>query len=84
MNLGMVQVYHLFVAIPDCPFSLLVVDLLFKMGAQIYFLPNGLQLTGPKGESMGGGKTSPTDPCWEPRLPGLQTGAVFSIAVRVK
>ena len=52
MNLGMVQVYHLFVAIPDCPFSLLVVDLLFKMGAQIYFLPNGLQLTGPKGESI--------------------------------
>ena len=49
------------------------------MVAQIYFLPSVPQLTGPKGEPMGGGKTSPTNPCWELRLPGLQTGTVFSM-----
>jgi hypothetical protein len=31
---------------------------------------------------MDGGKTFPTDPCWELRLPALQTGAVFSMKVR--
>jgi len=55
------------------------------MGAQIHFLPGRPQLTGLKlGEPMGGGKTSPTAPCWGPRLPGLQTGVVFSMKVRDK
>ena len=56
--------------------------LLSKIGAKIYFLPDGPQLTDPKGEPMGGGKTSLTDP--KPKLPGLQTGAVFSMKVRGK
>ena len=84
VDIGMGQVSHSYMVIPDCPYPLLGQDLLSKMWTQIQFLPYRPQLTGPKGESMGGGKTSPTDPCWEPRLPGLQTGAVFSIAVRVK
>ena len=68
----------------DCSYPLLGLNLLSKMGAQIHFLPDGPQLTGPKGEPMGGGKTSPTDHCSEQRLPGLQTGAVFSMKVRDK
>jgi hypothetical protein len=54
------------------------------MGAQIDFLPDGLQLTGPKREPMGEGKTSPNNLCQELRLPGLQMGAVFSMKVRGK
>ena len=72
------QVCHSFMVAPDCPCPLLGQDILSKMGPQIYFLPNGPQLTGPKGE------TSQTDPCQKLRLPGLQMGAVFSIKVRDK
>ena len=84
VDLGMGWVSHSFMVIPDCPYPLLGQDLLSKVGAQIHFLLDGPQLTGPKGEPMGGGKTSPTDPCQEPKLPGLQTGAVFSMLVRNK
>ena len=75
-------VSHSFMVIPDCPYPLLGQDLLSKMGVQIHFLTDRPQLTGPKGEPMGGGKTSPTNPCWELRLPGLQMGTVFSMKVR--
>jgi hypothetical protein len=51
------------------------------MEAQIHFLLDGLQLNGPKGETMGRGMAYPTNLCWEPRLPGLQTGAVFIMKV---
>ena len=67
--------------IPVCPYPLLGQDLLTKMGAQIHFLPDGQQLTGPKEEPMGRGKTSPTDPCKEPRIPGLQMESVFSMKI---
>ena len=49
-------VAHSFRVAPDCPYPLLVGDMLSKMGAQIHFLPDGPQLTGSKG------KTSLTDP----------------------
>jgi hypothetical protein len=52
------------------------------IGAQIDFLPNSPQLTGPKGEHMARGKTSLTDLCWELRLSGSPTGMVFSMKVR--
>jgi hypothetical protein len=54
------------------------------MGAHIYYLSNKSQLTGPKREHMGGGKTSLTGPFWELKLPALQIGAVFSMKVRDK
>ena len=82
--LGMGRASHSFMVILDCSYPLLGLNLLSKMGAQIHFLPDEPQLTGPKGEPMGGGKTSPTDHCSEQRLPGLQTGAVFSMKVRDK
>jgi hypothetical protein len=49
------QVSHSFMVILDCPYPLLAQDLPSKMGAQIQFLPDRLQLTGPKGEPMSGG-----------------------------
>lgn len=42
-------VSHSFMVIPDCPYPLLGQDLISKMGVQVYFLPDGPQLTGPKG-----------------------------------
>ena len=84
VNLGMGQVSHSFMVVPDSFYPLLRRDLLSKMGALIHFLTFGQQLTDPKGESMGEGKTSLTDPCWEVRLCALQTGAVFSMKVRDK
>ena len=62
VDLGMGQVSHSFMVIPDCPYPLLGQDLLSKVGAQIHFLLDGPQLTGPKGEPMHGRKTSLTDP----------------------
>jgi hypothetical protein len=67
---------------PRLSYPLLEQNLLSNMVTQIHFLPNRSQLTSPKGEPLGGGKTPPTDPCWELRLPGLQMGAVFSRKVK--
>ena len=39
VDLGVGQVSHSFMVIPECPFPLLGRDLLTKMGAQIHFLP---------------------------------------------
>jgi hypothetical protein len=63
VDIGMGQVSHSYMVIPDCPYPLLGQDLLSRMGVPIYFLPERPQLNVPKGEPMGRGKTSPTDPC---------------------
>ena len=84
MDLGMGQVSRSFMVIPYCPYPLLMQDLLSKIRAQIHYLPNGLQLTSPKGGPTDRGKTTSTDPFWEPMLSDLQMGAVFSMKVRDK
>jgi hypothetical protein len=48
VGLGMGQVSHSFMVIPDRPYLLLGQDLLSKMEAQIHFLSERLQLTGSK------------------------------------
>ena len=52
VDLGVGQVSHSFMVIPDCPYPLFRSDLLSKMGAQIHFLLNGPQLKGPAGEPV--------------------------------
>jgi hypothetical protein len=75
----MAQVSLSLMVIPDCPYPLLGRDLLSKMEAKIPFLPDRTQLTGPKGEPMGGGETFLTDHCQEP---DLQMAALFSMKDR--
>ena len=76
------KVFHSFMITADCLYPLLRLTL--QDGAQIYFLPDRPQLTGPKGEPMDGEKTSLTEPCQQLRLPGIQMGEVFSMKVSVK
>jgi hypothetical protein len=56
VDLGMGRVSHSFMVISDCSYPVLGQDLLSKMGTNIHFLLDRPQLTGPKGEPMGGGK----------------------------
>ena len=50
--LGMGRASHSFMVILDCSYPLLGLNLLSKMGAQIHFLPDTPQVTGPKGEPI--------------------------------
>jgi hypothetical protein len=54
------------------------------MGAQIYFLPDRPQLTGPGRKPIDARKISLIDLCQNPRLPGLQMRAIFFMNVRDK
>lgn len=45
----MSQVFHSFMVIPDCSYSLLRRDLLSKIGAQISFDQKGTSVTDPRG-----------------------------------
>ncbi|CAK7320976.1 Gag-Pol polyprotein [Vulpes lagopus] len=49
VDLGMGQVSHSFMVIPECPYPLLGRDLLTKMGAQIRFHPKGAKILNKEG-----------------------------------
>ena len=52
VDLGVGQVSHSFMVIPECPFPLLGRDLLTKMGAQIHFLPGETKILGQLGRPI--------------------------------
>ena len=52
MDLGVSQVSHSFMVIPECPYPLLGRDLLTKMGAQISFHPKGTKVLDKEGHPI--------------------------------
>lgn len=52
MYLGIGQMSHSFIVIPDSPYPLLGRDLLPKIGAHIYFTPNGAHMTDQEGHPI--------------------------------
>ena len=52
LDLSMGQVSRSFMVIPDCPYPLLGRDLLTKIGAQIHFLPEGVNVMDPAGRPV--------------------------------
>lgn len=52
LDLSTGRVSHSFMVIPDCPYPLLGRDLLTKIGAQIHFSPEGVNVTDPAGRQV--------------------------------
>lgn len=52
MDLGVGRVSHSFLVMPDCPYPLLGRDILTKIGAHIYFNPEGPQVTDKRGDPI--------------------------------
>lgn len=52
VDLGVGQVSHSFMVIPECPYPLLAQDLLTKVGAQISFHPEGIKILDKEGHPI--------------------------------
>lgn len=61
MDLGVGQVTHSFLVIPECPYPLLGCNLLAKMKAQIHITDKGAQVKHPDGRAIGVFLTMPLE-----------------------